>query len=243
MFMYAAASLLLFLFLLRTFSPQIYDVIIIHMTSKWYMAFFEKVAKNKNFLKMRKSKDNPPFRVLDVGIGTATALITQKEYLEKLNVEVVGVDYDATYVKAAQKSLEAENISGKVQVHCCSIYSATPVEGIVGKHGKFDAGYFSGSFSLMPDPLEALLVLAKYVKSGGRIFITQTFQRKGLPGAGIVKPLLKYVTTIDFGQLFFESQLDEVLQKSGMRVINNHVIDGSVDNMWQSARIVELEVL
>ena len=213
------------------------------MTSKWYLAFFEKIARNDKFLQMRKSKENPPFRVLDVGIGTATALITQKGYLDKLKVEVVGVDYDATYVKAAQKSVETAKISDKVQIHCCSIYSATPVDEIVGKYGKFDAGYFSGSFSLMPDPLEALLVLAKYVKSGGRIFITQTFQRRGLPGAGIVKPLLKYVTTIDFGQLFFESQLEQVLKQSGMRVINNHVIDGSVDNMWQSARLIELEVL
>lgn len=242
MYLYAAAFVLLVLFLLRTFSPQIYDVIIIKMTSKWYRAFFEKIEDNDSFRKMRENKKNPPFRVLDIGIGTATALITQKKYLDKLNVEVVGVDYDAAYVKAAQKSVEAEEISDKVQIHCCSIYSATPVEDLVSKHGKFDAGYFSGSFSLMPDPLEALLVVSKYVKSGGRVFITQTFQKTGLPGAAFVKPLLKYVTTIDFGQLFFESQLEELLQQSGMTVINNHVIDGSVDNMWQSARIIELEV-
>ena len=141
MYLYAVFFALFILFLLRTFSPQIYDVIIIRMTSKWYRAFFEKIEHNDTFRKMRKSRENPPFRVLDIGIGTATALITQKKYLDKLNVEVVGVDYDAAYVKAAQNSVEAEGMSDKVQIHCCSIYSATPVEKLVSKQGKFDAGY------------------------------------------------------------------------------------------------------
>ena len=48
------------LVLVRTFSPRIYDHVIVSMTRTWYAAFLER-AKNGD-------------RVLDVGIGTASAL-------------------------------------------------------------------------------------------------------------------------------------------------------------------------
>lgn len=37
--------------------------------------------------------------------------------------------------------------------------------------------YFSGSFSLMPDPAAALRVAQGLLKPGGLIYITQTFQK------------------------------------------------------------------
>jgi hypothetical protein len=43
----------------------------------------------------------------------------------------------------------------------------------------FDAVYFSGSISLMPDPVAALHATAKLLKAGGKIYVTQTFQRRG----------------------------------------------------------------
>jgi len=242
-YIYVGLSVIFFVFLLRMYSAKFYDIIIIHMTSLWYEAVFMKIAATMGFNKLQnRNKGEPPFRLLDVGIGTATALLTQKRYLEGLNTKVVGVDYDAEYVAAARQSVSAAGLSDRVIIHCCSIYEATPVEEEVRKHGKFDAVYFSGSFSLMPDPLEALLVVAKYVKSGGFIYITQTFQKKSFPGASIGKPLLKYITTIDFGQLFFETQLEDVLRKSGLKVCSNHVIPRSVDNRWQSARCITLQV-
>ena len=49
------------------------------------------------------------------------------------------------------------------------------------KDGFFDVAYFSGSISLMPEPHNALLNVAKLLKPGGRIIITQTFQNKPRP--------------------------------------------------------------
>ena len=98
----------------------------------------------------------------------------------------------------------------------------------------------------MPDPLEALIVVAKHVKPGGRVYITQTFQRHGFWGLSIIKPLVKYVTTIDFGQLYYESQLEEVLaaaEKKGLKVMSNEVIPNSKDNFFQAARCIVLEVV
>ena len=39
------------------------------------------------------------------------------------------------------------------------------------------------------------------------------FQRKNIPLLYIIKPLLKYITTIDFGKLTFEYEVEEIIKK------------------------------
>ena len=100
--------------------------------------------------------------------------------------------------------------------------------------------YFSGSFSLLPDPLGALMAARRLLSPGGSIFITQTFQRHGFPGLSIIKPMVKWVSTIDFGRLVYESEIESIIKCSGMNVVVNDVISGSVDNFFQAAHIIEL---
>ena len=69
-YLYVAFSVLLILFLLRAFSPQIYDVIIIHMTTKWYAAFFKKIASSEN---------NSPAREMSIyELGLTLTVINDK---------------------------------------------------------------------------------------------------------------------------------------------------------------------
>ncbi len=220
--------------LLRRCSARVYDAVIIHMTALWYGEVFAAVARQRSA--------TGTFKLLDVGIGTATALLAQKAQMLETGTAVTGVDYDAGYVAAARQSVKDAGVSSRVTLHCASIYDAPDLDAQVARDGLFDAGYFSGSFSLMPDPLEALLVVSRYVKPGGRVYITQTFQRRGVPGLAVIKPLMFWVTTIDFGKLFFEAELEDVLKRSKLKVVANRVIEGSVDNMFQAARFVELEV-
>jgi ubiquinone/menaquinone biosynthesis C-methylase UbiE len=226
--------------ILRMFSARVYDAVIIHMTETWYMDVFHKIGGDVK--KRVRNNNNKPYRLLDIGIGTASALIRRRKDLEILKLQVVGVDYNNDYVKAARKSIIEEGLEKQVQVHCCSIYEAKVVDEMVENEGKFDAAYFSGSFSLMPNPIEALHVAAGYVKKGGYIYISQTFQRRNVPGLSCIKPLTKYVTTIDFGQLFFEKQLDAVLKESGYKIVENTKIPGSVDNSFQVAKSIVLQV-
>lgn len=71
---------LVILFLVRRYSPEIYDLLIIRMTEVWY----------KNVLDRLDNKA----RVLDIGIGTGTALARNDSLVEEKELEVVGVDYD-----------------------------------------------------------------------------------------------------------------------------------------------------
>ena len=250
-FLMVTSSLLLFiipsLIVLRMYSAQIYDAVIIHMTATWYHDVLLKIShiilKQRNDATTKAVKDQiKPYRLLDIGIGTASALIQKKEAVIAMGIQVVGVDYNGEYVKAAQISLKKNNLDNQVQVHCCSIYEAQVVDKIVKEEGKFDAAYFSGSFSLMPNPVEALHVAASYVKKGGFIYISQTFQKRNVPCLSCIKPLMKHITTIDFGQLYFEKQLEEDLKQSKYEIIENKKIPDSVDNAFQAARSVVLKV-
>ena len=112
---------------------------------------------------------------------------------------------------------------------------------IVGEE-PFDAVYFSGSISLMPDPAEALRVCAKLLRpKSGRIVITQTFQNRSVFCFHRIKPLLKYITTIDFGQLVFHREIKKIIEQADMKIVENKPIRDSIDNMWQTARMIVLK--
>ena len=80
--------------------------------------------------------------------------------------------------------------------------------------------------------------MAALLKPGGKIYITQTFQRRALPGMSVVKPLMKYCTTIDFGQLVFEREAVAFVEQAGMELAENVVVPRSVDNSLQVARLL-----
>ncbi|GBG29724.1 Hypothetical Protein FCC1311_059452 [Hondaea fermentalgiana] len=225
------------LVLMRVFSSQVYDVIIIRMTRTWYKAVMDRLDANS--------------RVLDVGIGTATALLRNKDLLDSKKMNFVGVDYDQAYIAAAKAKVHRAGASDQIQVLCKSIFDGDLKSAVreADKSGRadepFDAAYFSGSWTLMPNPVRALRIAARFVKDDGKLYVTQTFQRQSTPMLGFIKPLLKYVTTIDFGQLHYEKHLDEYLAEAakpvdGWKLVaeENSVIPNSIDNAYQAARLV-----
>jgi len=251
----------LLLILLRCFAADVYDGVIVWMTAQWYAAVFDRLSRGD--------------RVLDVGIGTATALVKNKATLLEKRLSVVGIDYEAAYVKKAEAVLRASDLWRAVPEgtegyrkgeHYCrvlegSIYDSDLAKlcatdagveggkdprdgsGSVPEELRFDAAYFSGSLTVMPDPPAALRAVVPLVKkNGGRIFITQTFNKKKSQLMTVVKPLLKYITTIDFGQLTTEEDLDRIIKGAGcFETVENKPIDGSMDNPMQTARLIILK--
>ncbi|CAD7930115.1 unnamed protein product [Amoebophrya sp. A25] len=234
--------LLLFLLVSRCCAARFYDVLIIRMTRVWYREVLSRLDDGSS--------------VLDVGIGTATALLRNGDYLRKKKIKVVGLDYDADYIELGKKQLVRENADLNIDLMCRSIYDISGIQRdlaatsvatrtcqedaqAASKAYKFDVVYFSGSFSLLPDPVEALrLVKRHFLAESGRLYITQTFQRKHSPITERMKPLLRQLIRIDFGTLTYEKDLDKILEKSGLHVLSNEPIPGSVDTAYQVARII-----
>ncbi|KAJ8602376.1 hypothetical protein CTAYLR_004220 [Chrysophaeum taylorii] len=218
---YIAAVLLLIL-VGRKFAATIYDVVITRLTVRWYAVVLESFDDGS--------------KILDVGVGTLSALAPHASMIANKRLTIAGVDYESAYVKAAQLRIDRDpTLKARVVVRCASVYDTQTLEELRAAHGPFDGAYFSGSLTLMPDPVAALRAAAAVVRPGGTIHCTQTYQRRTPPLLATIKPLLKYATTIDFGQLTTERRARSIFRESGFEIKQHKVIADSVDTPFQAA--------
>lgn len=197
--------LLVFIVSRTTLSAQIYNAFIVKMTSEWYRAVLSDLSPNSV--------------VLDVGIGTAGALMTNDDLIQKKNLRIYGIDITPQYVQAAQEAIQLSSLEKQVQVARYSIHDVPSIQSWLGKNQNIDVVYFSGSFSLLPDSLQALQAAQKLVKPGGSIYITQTYASTSSLVGRRLKPLIRYLTTIDFGQLVTTDAVLRVLKGSQLEIV------------------------
>lgn len=185
---------------------EIYDYFITSMTTRWYRAFLCRLPPNST--------------VLDIGIGTASALIANKDVILNRNLKIKGVDYDKSYVEAAEGNIRVAGLSKHIEVVCASIHDFTPSS----PSEKYDAIYFSGSFMIIPDKVKALERCKPWLNTEGKVgkfFFTQSFQHKNVVGNlvnSIVKPALKMFLTIDFGEVTYRDDFAKTLEQANMTI-------------------------
>ena len=182
----------------------IYDRALLPLTTGWYRAVLDRLE--------------PRSRLLDVGIGTAGALVGNAALVKERDLHVTGVDIDADYIRQAQVHVADAGLQDRVRAELKSIYD-------FDEKG-YDAAYFSASFMLMPDPEKALRHVMSLLNPGGRVFFTQTFQEKRSPLTERFKPMLKTLTTVDFGQVTYEADFLAVVEKGGLTVLENERLGG-----------------
>ena len=86
---------------------------------------------------------------------------------------------------------------------------------------------------IIPNKAAMLQRLCKTcLKPRGAIYFTQTFETAGVLGQimKIVKPMLRFLTTIDFGDVTFWPDFEATLKAAGCRVQRKDVI---YKNMWR----------
>lgn len=210
---------------IRMRMADFYDIVIIRMTRVWYRAVLDRCDVGE--------------RMLDVGIGTATALIKNKALLMQKRISVVGVDYEEAYVKKAETVIANAGLSKEVKVHCRSIYDPNLLAD-VGGGIKFDCAYFSGSLTLMPDPPAALRCAASMLTDNGVVYVTQTFQNQPSPLTERVKPMLHRLTSIDFGRVTYAEEIAQIAAKAGMTIVADAPVPDSINNPTQTARMIVL---
>jgi cyclopropane fatty-acyl-phospholipid synthase-like methyltransferase len=172
----------------------LYDAAIRPLTTRWYHQVLQRLPDGA--------------RLLDVGIGTGGALIRNASLVRRKQVEVVGVDIDADYVRRCQAALWKAGLADQVRVYLQSIYDH--------HDGPYDAVYFSASFMLIPDPPAVLRHVRKLLTPGGKVYFTQTFEEKRDPLVEQIKPILHKLTTIDFGEVTYEEDFLRSVQEGGL---------------------------
>lgn len=182
----------------------IYDAAIVRMTAAWYRAVLTRLPAGS--------------RLLDIGIGTGSALLANADMLVAKDLRVTGVDIDSHYVERCARGVAQRRLGDRIEARHESIYDH--------RAGPYDAGYFSASFMLLPDPPAALRHVRSLLTPGARLFFTQTFEHEPSRAIERLKPLLRLVTTIDFGRVTYEHDFRRVLAGEGVALAEFEVLHG-----------------
>lgn len=174
----------------------IYDALILRLTTRWYAAVLERLPEEA--------------ALLDVGVGTAGALAANAETVRRKGLRITGIDIDADYIDRAQRRLVEESLCAHAEARLESIYNH--------HGGPYDAIYFSASFMLLPEPKRALRHCTALLTPGGRLYFTQTIQQRPSPGMEWLKPMLKRLTSIDFGRVTYEEEFKAQLAAADLRL-------------------------
>lgn len=183
----------------------VYDRLIVGMTADWYREVLGRLP--------------PGARVLDVGIGTGAAMSRCAEIVREKDLTVVGLDIDADYVQRCRRELARAGLSERVEPRLASVYDH---EG-----GPYDAVYFSASLMLLPDPAAAITRVAAQLAPDGLLFATQTFQRRRSRLMERAKPMIRHVTTIDFGRVTYEDDFRACMDAAGVELVELHTMSAT----------------
>jgi SAM-dependent methyltransferase len=172
----------------------IYDTAIVGLTAAWYRTVLNRLPRG--------------CRLLDIGIGTGSALLANADLVAEHDLRVTGVDIDAAYVQRCNRAVMRRGLGDRIEARLESIYAH--------RGGPYGAAYFSASFMLLPDPPAALRHVAALLAPDSRMYFTQTFEHDRSRAVELIKPLLRVVTTIDFGRVTYEAEFRRALADGGM---------------------------
>ena len=188
-----------------SFRGWIYDRLVAGMTSDWYRVVLNRLPDGA--------------KVLDVGIGTGAALARCADLVRAKQLQVVGLDIDPDYLDRCRDEVARAGLTGQVRPVFASVYDH--------RGGPYDAVYFSASLMLLPDPAAAIAHVAGLLAPHGRVFSTQTFQHRRSPLLERFKPIIRHLTTINFGRVTYEEDFRQAFTEAGVDLVELVTIGGT----------------
>jgi alpha-N-acetylglucosaminidase len=161
----------------------------------------------------------PGSRVLDVGIGNGAMIKRYHGTIVARELRIVGLDINPHYLAHCEKLVRAYRLTDRIDVLERSVEEYAPAGAPC-----FDYILFSMSFMLMRDQRAVLTRVLPWLTPGGELIFVQTMFRERSRWLELIKPNLKYLTTIDFGRVTYESAFFSLLRGAELTVQEDRVI-------------------
>ncbi|HDR16486.1 MAG TPA: class I SAM-dependent methyltransferase [Desulfobacteraceae bacterium] len=151
--------------------------------------------------------------ILDVGIGNGVMVKDHHREIKEKQLKIVGIDIDHTYIEHCRELVDNYDLTGQIQVF------ETPVEKFQPNGcGSFDFILFSMSFMLIDDQERVLERVSEWLKPGGKILFFQTMFKSRNRLIEEIKPRLKHLTTVEFGEVTYDRDFYDLLGRLDFKV-------------------------
>ena len=156
-----------------------------------------------------------------MGIGNGIMLETFHPLIKSKGLRITGIDIDASYLKHCKELIRKHRLEDYIDVCQSPAESYAPEP-----QGGFDSVLFCMSFMLLRNPRLVLDRVKTWLKPGGEIVFTQALFKRRSRFVDLVKPKLKYLTTVDFGRATYERDFFDLLNENGLTVKEDRVLKG-----------------
>ena len=161
----------------------------------------------------------PGSRILDVGIGNGIMIKDYHDTIRAKNLQITGIDINDGYLKHCRDMICEWDLTGNIEVQRASVEKYSPPE-----KGYFDYILFSMSFMLFDDQKFVLDRIKPWLKPRGEVVFFQTMFKNRSLFMELIKPRLKYVTSIDFGRVTYEKDFAALLDQKDIAITQDRML-------------------
>ena len=140
-------------------------------------------------------------KILDVGIGTGTAVIENKDIIIRKNFFITGIDINKDYIDKCNQNIEKYDLYNYIEVIQNTVF-------LLETYKKFDIILFSDSYAVIPE-VEKMVEFCNNTflrKNGSVIIITALFETKNV-FLEWIKQNFCYLTSIDLGRMVTKDEI------------------------------------
>lgn len=157
--------------------------------------------------------------ILDVGIGNGAMLKRHHALVRSKHLKITGIDIDGQSLDHCRNLIRRHRLEDAIDIHHVSVESYRPP-----KDHYFDFVFFSMSFMLFKNQPLVLERIKTWLKPGGSVIFFQTIFKEQSLFMDIVKPRLKYVTTVDFGRVTYERDFIRLLEERELAIREDRLL-------------------
>jgi len=158
-------------------------------------------------------------RILDVGIGNGIMIRKYHSLIRDKSLHITGIDINRNYLNHCSSLISRWHLENNINVLHEPVERYEPPE-----KQYFDYILFSMSFMLFRDQHLVLNRIRPWLKPDGKVLFFQTMFKDRSLFMEVIKPRLKYLTTVDFGRVTYDNDFAALLKKTHLSLKEDRLL-------------------